>query len=162
MKELCEIIRDQTEAAFACLETMLNTYDRDELVCGIPAWRYAYHMIHSAECLLDPSDHTEPPFHVNRAEYSECMKMLSDDELLDHLGSVRQKTYDIIDTLTDDMLYEKAGDSPFTRMELILRQLRHISTHIGMINALTVIRTDRFPMYYDSGICGNTGDRLFS
>lgn len=162
MRELCGIIRDQVEASFANLEVMLMTYDRDELVCGIPAWRYARHIINSADKgFTDPDGHTEPPFRFNAME-NRGGKVPDDDELLDYLGSVRQKTYDYIDSLTDDMLYEKAGDSPFTRMELILRQLRHIAMHIGMINALTVIRTDRFPMYYDSGKCRDINNRLFS
>lgn len=54
---------------------------------------------------------------------------------------------DYLDTLTDDMLYEKPENCRFTRMELILRQFRHISFHTGMLNGQTALATGQFPMW---------------
>ena len=34
-----------------------------------------------------------------------------------------------------------------TRLELILMQFRHISTHIGLLNGLTAEKTGKFPLY---------------
>ena len=46
-----------------------------------------------------------------------------------------------------------------TRMELVLRQFRHISFHTGMLNGQTALATGKFPMwvsqadkYVDDGI----------
>ena len=75
----------------------------------------------------------EPPFH------EECLDnhnkpasvVLSDEQLLDYLDSVEKKTYAYLDSLTVEMLYECPENCEYTRMELILRQFRHISFHTG-------------------------------
>ena len=78
------------------------------------------------------------------------------EELLD---KVEKKTLAYLDTLTDEMLYEKPENCPFTRMELVLRQYRHLSFHTGMLNGQTAVATGQFPMwvsetdkYVDDGI----------
>lgn len=64
-----------------------------------------------------------------------------------------------MDGLSDEMLYEKLAGCPYTKMELILRQFRHLSFHTGMINGQTAVMTSEFPMwvseeakYVDDGI----------
>lgn len=85
--------------------------------------------------------------------------ILSDAQLLDYLDSIEQKTMAYLDTLTDEMLYEKPEDCRFTRMELVLRQFRHISFHTGMLNGQTALAVGQFPMwvsetnqYVDDGV----------
>lgn len=64
-----------------------------------------------------------------------------------------------LDTLSDDMLSQKPESCRYTRMELILRQFRHISFHTDMLNGQTALATGQFPMwvsetgkYVDDGI----------
>ena len=85
--------------------------------------------------------------------------VLSDEQLLEYLEKVEKKTLDYLDSLTDEMLYEKPKDCPYTRMELVLRQYRHLSFHTGMLNGQTALATGKFPMwvsetgsYIDDGI----------
>ena len=59
----------------------------------------------------------------------------------------KKKTLDYLDTITDDMLYEKPQNCPYTRLELILRQFRHLSFHTGMLNGQTAEHTGKFPIY---------------
>ena len=73
------------------------------------------------------------------------------------IKSKRKLAY--LDALTDEMLYEKPENCPFTRMELVLRQYRHLSFHTGMLNGQTAVATGQFPMwvsetdkYVDDGI----------
>ena len=75
------------------------------------------------------------------------------------LDAVEKKTLDYLDTLTDDKLYECPENCEHTRMELVLRQFRHISFHTGMLNGQTAVATGKFPMwvsqadkYVDDGI----------
>ena len=150
MTTLCNLIKKQAEINFINLETALRTYDRNAPVCGTPAWRYAYHTIHSADkWFFDPTDFTEPPFHKMGMDNPDapCDATLTDEELLSYLNAVRKKTADYLDTLTDDMLYEKSGKCEYTRFELVLLQFRHISFHTGMINGQTAERTGKFPVY---------------
>jgi hypothetical protein len=64
-----------------------------------------------------------------------------------------------LDTLSDEDLYEKPEKCIYTRMELVLRQYRHLSFHTGMLNGQTAVSTGKFPMwvsdtekYVDDGI----------
>jgi hypothetical protein len=85
--------------------------------------------------------------------------VLSDEELLAYLDRIEKKTMDYLDSLTDDQLYEKPEKCKYTRMELVLRQYRHLSFHTGMLNGQTALATGQFPMwvsetdsYIDDGI----------
>lgn len=150
MKILCEIIKGQVIPNFVNLETAIRTYDRNALVCGSPAWRYVYHTIHSADkWFFNPFAYSEPDFHENGMDNPDnpCGTELSDQQLLEYLYAVKDKTLQYIDTLTDETLAEKPENCPYTRMELVLRQFRHISLHTGMLNGLTVERTGNFPVY---------------
>ncbi|MFR7724361.1 MAG: DinB family protein, partial [Clostridia bacterium] len=91
MNTVCMMIKKQTVPNFINLETMLRTYDRSALVCGAPAWRYAYHMIHSADkWFIDPFDFTEPQFHEEGMDNPDnpCEAELSDELLLDYAAHV--------------------------------------------------------------------------
>ena len=85
-------------------------------------------------------------------------KQLSDEELLGYLYRVWQKTFRFIDELDDEKLYEKPPICPYTRLELVLMQFRHISFHTGMINGQTAERTGKFPVF----VSPHTMERLAS
>lgn len=162
MNKLCMIIKDMVKPNYLNIRTSLQTYNRDALCYGAPCWRWAYHAIHSADkWFINPYEYKEPQFHVTEMDNPEkpCSVVLSDEDLLDYLDSVEKKTLDYLNTLTDDMLYEKPKNCRYTRMELVLRQFRHLSFHTGMLNGQTVLATGEFPMwvsetaqYIDDGI----------
>ncbi len=150
MNKLCETIKIQANANFVNLETAIKTYDRNALVCGVPSWRYVYHTIHSADkWFINPFYYNEPEFHQEGMDNPDnpCKEELSDEELLNYLYEVRDKTFRYIDELNDQMLCEKPDICPYTRMDLVLMQFRHISYHTGMINGLTIEKTNKFPVY---------------
>lgn len=162
MNDLCKIIKEVVKPNFLNIRTSIQSYDRDAICYGAPCWRWAYHALHSADkWFINPWDYEEPDFHAEGMDNPEkpCDKVLSDEELLAYLDKVEQKTYDYLDSLTDDMLYECPEGSKYTRMELVLRQFRHISFHTGMLNAQTILQTGEFPMwvsetsqYIDDGV----------
>ena len=150
MKEHIEMIKAETNANFVNLRTAILTYDREAAVCGSPAWRYVYHTIHSADkWYFNPEIFTEPEFYEAGMDNPDnpCTCVLSDEELLEYLERVRLKTMDYLDSLTDELLYEHPEKCRYTRLELILRQFRHISFHTGMLNGQTAERTGKFPVY---------------
>lgn len=150
MNELCMIIKNMAKPNFLNIKTSIQTYDRDALCCGAPCWRWVYHALHSADkWFINPFEYEEPPFHENGMDDPEkpCKGVLSDEQLLNYLNSVEKKTFDYLDTLTDEMLYEKPEKCQYTRMELVLRQFRHISFHTGMLNGQTAATTGEFPMW---------------
>ena len=136
MNELCQIIKNMVIPNFINMETAIRTYDRNADCCGAPAWRFAYHALHSADkWFFNPFEYNEPAFHQDGLDNPDhiCSVVLSDDQLLEYLMQIREKTCDYLDTLTDDMLYEKPDNCPYSRLELGLRQFRHLSFHTEYI-----------------------------
>ncbi len=160
--ELCMIIKDTVVPNFLNIRTSIRTYDRDALCCGAPLWRWVYHALHSADkWFSNPFIYREPPFHEDGLDDPQhpAKTVLTDEQLLNYLDLIQEKTLAYLDTLTDDMLYEKPEKCTYTRMELVLRQFRHLSFHTGMLNGQTAVATGLFPMwvsqtdkYVDDGI----------
>ena len=147
---LCSIIRDTVVPNFLNIRTSIQTYDRDALCCGAPCWRWAYHALHSADkWFINPNVYEEPSFHEDGMDNPDnpTNVVLTDAQLLEYLDQIEKKTLDYLNSLTDDMLYEKPENCNYTRMELILRQYRHISFHTGMLNGQTAVATGKFPMW---------------
>ena len=150
MNELCKIIKDTVKPNFLNIRTSIRTYDRDALCCGAPCWRWAYHALHSSDkWFINPFVYEEPIFHENGMDNPEnpTSVILSDAQLLSYLDLIEKKTMNYLDSLTDNMLYEKPENCIYTRMELVLRQYRHLSFHTGMLNGQTAVATDKFPIW---------------
>lgn len=150
MNELCKIIKNMVIPNFINMETAIKTYDRNADCCGAPAWRFVYHALHSADkWFFNPFEYEEPDFHQDGMDNPDnaCSVVLSDEQLLEYLMKIRKKTCDYLDALTDEMLYEKPENCPYTRLELVLRQFRHLSFHTGMLNGQTAEHTGKFPIY---------------
>lgn len=150
MNELCKIIKDTVKPNFLNIRTSIRTYDRDAICCGAPCWRWAYHALHSADkWFINPFVYKEPIFHEKGMDNPEnpTSVILSDAQLLSYLDLIEKKTMNYLDSLTDNMLYEKPENCIYTRMELVLRQYRHLSFHTGMLNGQTAVATEKFPMW---------------
>lgn len=162
MRELIEIIKETIKPNFLNIKTSIQCYDRDAICCGAPCWRWAYHALHSADkWFINPFVYDEPDFHEEGMDNPDnpTSVVLTDEQLLAYLDHVVEKTFSYLDTLTDEMLYEKPKNCPYTRFELVLRQYRHLTFHTGMLNGQTAVSTGQFPMwvsdadnYIDDGI----------
>lgn len=162
MRELIEIIKETIKPNFLNIKTSIQSYDRDAICCGAPCWRWAYHALHSADkWFINPFVYDEPDFHEEGMDNPDnpTSVVLTDEQLLAYLDHVVEKTFTYLDTLTDEMLYEKPKNCPYTRFELVLRQYRHLTFHTGMLNGQTAVSTGQFPMwvsdadnYIDDGI----------
>ena len=64
---------------------------------------------------------------------------------MDYFSRIRKKTTEYIDTLDDAALMEKPQGYWRTRLELIFGQIRHTYSHLGNINATTMIEKKRWP-----------------
>ena len=162
MNDLCMIIKNTVMPNFLNIRTSIQTYDRDALCVGAPCWRWAYHALHSADkWFINPFVYEEQAFHEDGMDNPDnpTSVVLTDEQLLDYLDTIEKKTLDYLDSLTDEMLYEKPENCIYTRMELVLRQFRHLSLHTGMLNGQTAVNTGQFPVwvsdvdkYVDDGI----------
>lgn len=112
-----------------------------------------YHTIHSADkWFFNPFIYEEPEFHEPGMDNPDnpCSVEFSNEELLEYLYRVKEKTIKYLDSLTDEELNECPPECPHTRLELVLMQFSHISAHIGFLNGQTIERTGRFPLYVGS------------
>lgn len=63
--ELIQAVRLNTENLFQNASICLQTCDMDFILCGMPIWKHAYHMLHSCDqWFINPNEYKEPPFHV--------------------------------------------------------------------------------------------------
>lgn len=63
--ELVQAIRLNTENLFQNANICLQTCDMDFILCDMPVWKHAYHMLHSCDqWFINPNEYEEPPFHV--------------------------------------------------------------------------------------------------
>lgn len=162
MNELVNAIKNTIRPNFLNIRTSIRAYNRDAICCGAPCWRWAYHALHSADkWFINPNVYEEPSFHKEGLDNpdNECDVVLSDKDLLNYLDEIEKKTMDYLDTLDDSMLCEKPSGCRYTRLELALKQYRHLSFHTGMLNGQTAVNTGMFPMwvseekqYIDDGI----------
>lgn len=162
MDDLIRIIKETAKPNFLNIKTSIKSYDRDALCCNAPCRRWAYHALHSADkWFINPFVYEEPAFHEEGMDNHDNPTdvVLSDEELLAYLDQIKTKTLSYLDSLTDEMLYEKPENCPYTRMELVLRQYRYLSFHTGMLNGQTAVATGMFPVwvsdvdkYIDDGI----------
>ena len=146
---LIKVISQQTELIFYNMQISMKTCDRNYLICGVPAWRYVYHTLHSCDkWFVNPNEYTEPSIHVENLDKVDipCDKVLSDDELWQYFYDVKNKVMAYLASLTDSQLYEKPKNCDFTVLELILGQYRHFMCHIGILNGTTIAKIDKYPM----------------
>lgn len=163
--ELTDAIRLNTETLFTNASILLQTCNLDYILCDMPVWKHAYHMLHSCDqWYINPTVYTEPEFHVPNLNSLdiESEKSLTKEELLQYLGSIRSKILDYLDTLTDDMLYDVPPGCKSNRLGLILSQFRHFYAHLGNINATTIIETNQWPRVVGiTGKCGKSTEGLY-
>ena len=160
--ELVQIIKEQTEILLHNAKTMLLTCNMEYVLCDMPIWKHAYHMLHSCDrWFINPERYEEPPFHeqgLNSLD-TPSEKVLSREELISYFDSIKAKVFQYIESLNDDMLSANPDGCNYSRLALVLGQYRHMYAHIGNINATTIIETGQWPRVV--GLDGELSDVLF-
>jgi hypothetical protein len=141
---------------FHNLRIAMDTSDWNADICGAPAWRYIYHTIHSADkFFINPSKRfaePEPPFHTPKLDWPDTPSdvVLSRETLYNYYEQVRTKTLDYIGGLTDKQLSVQPEGCIDTRLGLIMGQFRHMYAHIGILNGITIAKTNLYPRVVNS------------
>lgn len=152
--ELIKAIRMQTEVLFYNANIMLQTCNLDFVLCDMPVWKHAYHALHSCDqWYINPMHYREPDFHEPNLNSLDIKseKVLTREDLLQYLEKIRIKIFEYLGSLSDDMLYEIPTDCKGNRLTLILSQIRHFYSHLGNINATTIIETNQWPRVIGHG-----------
>ena len=163
--ELVKSIKKCTEVLFVNTDIMLQTCNLNFFLCEMPIWKHVYHMLHSCDqWFINPKHYVEPSFHNPYLNSLDVVneKVLSREDLLKYLEDINIKIMDYLDSLSDEMLYEKPLDCSENRLTMILSQFRHFYAHLGNINATTIIETGKWPRVIGtSGRSGNSTEGLY-
>jgi hypothetical protein len=164
--ELVINIKNQTEVLFFNADICLKTCNLDYILCNMPIWKHMYHMLHSCDqWFINPFEYDkEPDFHEPNLNSLDIPseKVLTREQLFTYLQDVKTKIMAYIDSLTDEMLYEIPHGCVSNRLGLILSQYRHFYAHLDIINATTIIETNKWPRIVGyNGKSRKPSDRLF-
>lgn len=150
-----ESVQTQTIQIFQNLEEIIASISEEKFqsnVGGFPIWKNIYHCIHSLDKnLIDPASYCEPIFHDKNMDviYLDTQRKLSKNELINYYNEVKHKTINYFDSLNDEKLLEKVylKEKYYTRLELILAQIRHVFYHIGYLHCCIKIEYGNTPEY---------------
>jgi len=146
------IIR-QTNILFANIENSLDSVTEEKMSLQVrnrPLWKQFYHLLHSTDqFFISPMEYREPAFHEEGMNYfgTASQKTLSKSELMQYFSTIRTKIEQYLLSLDDESLAGYPKDAPFTRLELILAQYRHVMYNIGIINFLIAEIMVEMPEY---------------
>ena len=150
-----ESIQKQTKQIFENLEIIIESISEEKcksIIGGFPIWKNLYHCIHSLDKnLIDPTSYCEPSFHEKNMDviYLETPKKMSKKELINYYMEVKDKIMSYFNLLNDEILLEKVflNEKYYTRLELILAQLRHVFYHVGYLHCCIKIEYENTPEY---------------
>ena len=154
MSDTVEAVIRQTEKTLWEVKNVISCVpDKlwDKPFAGAPIYIHIYHMLHSLDrWFINPYDdsYTEPVFHVPGLNDIDAAPdvFLSRALLAGYLDDVEKKILSYVRSLTDALAQEKPKDSPYSRLELILGQLRHLYAHVGMLMGWIIAFDGRWPL----------------
>ncbi len=145
-------IRDQTERAlWETRNIILCLKDAalwEKPYCGAPAWQHAYHMLHSLErWYINPERYQQPAFHTEGLDDLDrpASTALAPEQLLCYHEQISRKLRQYLDTLTADELERCPEGCRWTRLTLILAQMRHLHSHMGMLMGFLIADKEKWP-----------------
>ena len=149
---MIEAIRDQTERALWETRNVIVCLDDaglwDKVYCGAPAWQHAYHMLHSLDrWYINPERYQQPDFHTEGLDNLDLpvSGRLSLKQLLDYHAQISEKLRAYLRTLTQEQLNECPEGCAWTRLTLVLAQMRHLHSHMGMLMGFLIAEKERWP-----------------
>ncbi|WP_461246060.1 DinB family protein [Treponema sp. R6D11] len=152
---LTDSIRNQTKQIFQNIEILFEVIPANEFDTekgGFKTWKHFYHLIHSLDKnFIDPGNYVEPEFHKKNLNiiYINDENKLTKDEISNYYENVKNKIQKYLNDLKDETLENKVvfNGMEFTKIELILAQLRHIFYHIGYLHCCIKIEKGETPEY---------------
>lgn len=152
-QSLSAVIRDQTERALWEVKNVIDCVPDalwDRPYCDAPLWQHIYHMLHSLDLwLVNPRSkaYTEPAFHVenlNNLDVPASIR-LSRGEIDGYYLQIAAKIRDYTFQLRDNILLDRPESCEYTAFTLILAQLRHLHTHMGILMGFLIADSGLWP-----------------
>lgn len=149
---MIDAIRDQTERAlWETRNVMVCLADAglwDKPYCGAPAWQHAYHMLHSLDrWYINPERYQQPPFHTEGLDNLDrpVHNHLTLEQVLDYHAQISCKLRKYLENLTEAELEQCPEGCRWTRLTLVLAQMRHLHSHMGMLMGFLIADQEKWP-----------------
>ena len=117
--------------------------------CGAPLWRHAYHMLHSLDhWFINPQESHEPAIHrpgLNNLDMAVDGPALSPLALETYLTEIAVRLRAYLNALSDRSLAACPEGSPYPRLTLMVGQMRHLHTHLGMLMGFIIAERGEWP-----------------
>ena len=151
MEEIIQQIANQMEINFINVREQILKADLETVFDAENNSRYIFHYLHSLDrCFINPMNYVyegEKLFGIpenlsvidpKREGYvADTSIVIEREKLLAYLDYVKSKIEAYFENLTSEELLQKPKDSPYSRLELILAQFRHLMWHVGVSSAIT-------------------------
>ena len=140
-------IQNRGNALIENLGRVLQTADLDREFFHVPLWKHYYHALYWFDYhFAGPERFLKADFHVPRLENIDVLPdiTVTGEQLREYYEAVAEKSRRYLETLTQEMLGE--GVNQYNRLGRITGQVQHVSTHLGNINATTIIETNKWPI----------------
>ena len=157
-----EIITEQIDIFLYNIEIAIKTCDLHYVLFNVPIWKHVYHMLHSLDkWFINPNCYEEPSFHESNMNNIDVKHdgELSREQLQEYFDGICKKIRVYMGTMNDEMLKGKPEGCEYTRLALIMGQFRHLYSHLGNVNATTIIAEGRWPRVM--GLDARKSDELF-
>ena len=151
--ESVSIISDQMKRALWEVKNVIHCIP-DELwkkeYCEMPLWKHVYHMLHSLDLwFINPRDvrFREPSIHEKDLNNLDVVsaKELNRKEIDSYYAQTETKIMEYLFTLNEEDLLSCPESCEYNRFTLIIAQIRHLHTHMGMIMGFIIADTNLWP-----------------
>jgi hypothetical protein len=154
MNKLIPILLAQTDLMLQNVAVTLGSIREEQLSTegswGWPLGEQIFHLLHSLDqWFINPFAFTEPSLAMKGGGIPDAQigGRLSAEELMAYFTAIRNKIFQYFSDLREERLPERPEGCPFTRLELILGQSRHLMYHIGLIHGCLRSATGKSPEY---------------
>lgn len=138
-----EILWQQFGAAIVMLENAINACPEDLWNTELQFWYRSYHTLFYLDyySTTEPENFSPPkPFTLSEFDSAGTLpdRVYSKAELINYLQFGKQKSYQLISSLTTEIAEHRFINiaKNYSMLEIILYNMRHVQHHVGQLNLL--------------------------
>lgn len=147
--DMSDVLRDMTYGLMDNFRRAILTCDLNKELYDLPLWKHIYHAMYWFDYwCCTPRNYVGADFHCENLHSLDIKSEMTvtKEDLLRYYDVINAKTHRYLANLTDDKLNEVVADcNNKSRFECILGQFRHVSFHLGNVNAMTIEDTGEWP-----------------
>lgn len=147
--DISDVVRDMTYGLMDNFRRTILTCDLNKELYNQPLWKHIYHAMYWFDYwCCTPENFVGAVFHSDNLHSLDIKSdiAVTEEDLLKYYDIIKSKTYNYLESLTEDKLNEVVENCDGkSRFECILGQFRHVSFHLGNVNAMTIEATGEWP-----------------